>query len=113
MNKDHYWTKPESSNEVTIDEILTFRKVFLYTPEGKEVLKWLLLNLGLYKPVTDRDSAVLQNFAIKLLVTLDLAKQEQLESMIDHYVEIANADALHPGKVNRLRSNLNVGRNDS
>ena len=113
MNKDHYWTKPESNNEATIDEILTFRKVFLYTEEGKQVLKWLLLNLGLYKPVTDVESAVLQNFAIKLLCTLDLAKQEQLESMIEHYVSIANEDALHPAKINNIRSKINVGRNDS
>lgn len=114
MNKEAYWTKPEnSSSSVTIDEIMTFRKVFLGSEDGKQVLKWLLLNLGLYKPVTNRDSAVLQNFAIKLLVTLDLAKQEQLESMIEHYVEIANEDALHPAKVNMLRSKLNVGRTES
>lgn len=114
LSKDHYWTKPETQDsELNIDETLTFRQVFLYTNEGKQVLKWLLLNLGLYKPVTGVESAVLQNFAIKLLCTLDVAKQEQLESMIDYYTDIASKDALHPRKRNYIRSKLHVGTNES
>jgi len=115
LNRDHYWTKPEKPEQldITADEILTFRSVFLHNAEGREVLKWLLLNLGLYRPVTDLESAVLQNFAIKILCTLDLAKQEQLESMIEYYTEIAAKDALHPVKRDALRRKMNVGQPDS
>lgn len=100
-------------SNVTIDETITFREVLLSTPQGRDVLKWLLLNLGLYKPIVTDEGIVLHNFAIKLLSVLDLHKQPQLESMIDYYSELAKEDALHPGKRSNILEKLNVERNDS
>jgi hypothetical protein len=96
---------------VTLEERLVFRKAFLSNHDGRSTLKWLLLNLGLYKPMITEEEVVLHNFAIKLLHILGLSDQDKLEKMIDYYETLAAEDALNPAKRNMIRSKIDGSRN--
>lgn len=98
---------------VTIDERLVMRKVFLETQDGRDVFKWMMFNLGLYRPVLDDRGAVLQNFAIKLLHVMGLTGQETLEQMIDYYKVIVDEDSLNPRKRNMLKESLDARRKNT
>jgi len=91
---------------VTLEERLVFRKTLLSTADGRSTLKWLLLNLGLYKPIMSEEEVTLHNFAIKILHILGLTTQGDLEKMIDYYETLAAEDALNPAKRNMLRSKI-------
>lgn len=92
--------------DVTLDERLIFRNVFLNSEDGKQVLQWMLFNLGLYRPVKDEKEAVLQGFAVKMMNVLGLTGQEALEDMVNYYKVIVDKDGLDTRKRKKIKEKL-------
>ena len=93
--------------DVTIDERIIFRNVLLDSHEGRQVLQWLLFNLGLFRPIKDDKEAVLQGFAIKVMNVLGLTGHEALEDMVNYYKVIADKDGLDSRKRKQIKEKLN------
>ena len=82
--------------EITLDDRMILQRVLLYTEDGKHLLKWLLLNLGLYKEVRSEGDSAKHSFALKIMNVLGLFDKHNAEIMIDNLGEIVSKDALHP-----------------
>jgi len=91
--------------DITMDERLIARKVFLTTVEGKAMLHWLLMRLGLYKPITNERDAGRHEFALSLLTVLGMTDQDKLEAVTDYYAALAADDNLNPRKIDFIRRN--------
>jgi len=94
-------------HDVTLDERIAFRNVFLNSREGQQVLQWFLFNLGLFRPVKDEKEAVLQGFAVKIMSVLGLTGKNALEDMVGYYKVIVDKDGLDSRKRKVIKEKLN------
>ena len=84
--------------DITLDDRMVLQRTFLYTEDGKQTLKWLLFNLGLYREVACEGDSAKHGFALKIMNVLGLLDGDNTEAMIDSLGEIVRKDALHPGR---------------
>ena len=83
--------------DITLDDRMTLQRTFLYTEDGKQCLKWILFNLGLYREVQSEADSAKHGFALKIMNVMGLLDGSNTEAMIDNLGEIVRKDALHPG----------------
>jgi hypothetical protein len=95
--------------EISVDDRFILQRVLLFSPEGKQALKWLLNNLGLYREIRSEGDSARHSFALRILNTLGLLENANSDKVIDSLAELAQKDALRPGhfySIDKGRSNV-------